>query len=119
MRKCQENEDYNTISTFCECKANLTRVGTDCVICSGYTKFGQCLTCPDNSVFIKDTCICNQGYISDSTGKCVVCSALSDTFLLNNRCVVCPNTKIYNSSLGVCVCPPGKDESGSSCVARC
>lgn len=39
--------------------ANLTRVGTECVICSGYTKFGQCLTCPVNSILVKDTCICN------------------------------------------------------------
>jgi len=118
--KCNINEIYNPTTTLCDCKTGLNRIGGVCVICAIGSVYyqGACISCPLNSQFISGICQCNSGYIKN-TNYCIRCDSLPNTYFINNYCVSCPTTRIYNTNSNQCECPFGKTLSGNKCISSC
>ena len=85
-----------------------------------YLVNGICSTCPLNAENTPSGCQCKRGFIKNNGGSCVICSSLSNAFLINGFCAQCPHSQMtYNPTLKVCECPLGWNIKGGKCIQNC
>ena len=70
------------------------------------------MNCGNNAVSIGSICQCKSGYGIGKNGECVECEYVLDGF-----CVTCPGDREWMNNR--CVCPPGREEIGGICKAKC
>jgi hypothetical protein len=80
----------------------IIQIGCGCD--NGYYSYkNQCLQCPTTSQSINNTCLCQKGYIfNTSTGQCVTCP--EGTYELAGSCLSCPSLSTYDKANQQCVC---------------
>jgi len=116
IKKCANNEIFNSKSGNCDCFSGLGRVNGECQICPTGTipsTDGACGACGVNQQLIDGQCICNTGYIPNSLKICTKCSEVSGAFLVSGACAVCPGDLTYNGQK--CVCQSGFTKVGIKC----
>ena len=121
-RKCGTNELYDNNSGLCLCINGLARVNGVCTVCpSGSTPTADgssCNMCGANEEWSGGSCVCKKGYAYNSGKVCTLCSQLSNGFLINGVCSICPRGLVYIGN-NRCGCAQGKVLQGATCASQC
>ncbi|CAD8165030.1 unnamed protein product [Paramecium pentaurelia] len=137
--KCQNNGNYcldcastyvmsTSIPNTCDCPYNSIKVLTNnpincqlctqpCDTCLGTST--NCLTCLDNSLTINSSnqCVCNSGYVFDSSFHCIPCQSPCQTCSGNDtHCDTCTDSNHLINAASQCIC---KDTFYSNTVSTC
>lgn len=116
VKKCANNEVYNTKTGVCDCFVGLGKVNGTCQICpAGRTPIadGSCGSCGVNQQLVDGQCICISGFIPNALKVCTKCSDVNGAFLINGACATCPGDLVYNGQK--CACPNGFTKVGVKC----
>jgi hypothetical protein len=120
VKKCANNEVFNSASQSCVCYTGLGRTNGVCGVCAVGTipdSNGNCAGCSTNQVLYNGQCICANGYISNQYGVCTVCSQVTGAFLVGSQCATCPGNLVYDGTQ--CGCPSTQVKVGTNCVNPC
>ena len=121
-QKCGTNEEFNPATHKCGCIKGLGRISGVCTVCPPGTQAAvdgsSCSNCGPNEMLNNGLCICKQGFAHNSAKVCTACHELTNGFLINGFCSVCPKTMVVIGGRS-CGCPSGKVLKGSMCVSQC
>ncbi len=82
------------------------------------TDGNSCVGCGSNQQLVGGQCVCVPGTAFNSARVCTPCASITNGFILNNFCSVCPNGMTYNGN-GSCTCPSGQISQGGICTSQC
>ena len=145
---CIANSEYDSNQGRCVCKTGYVSSGGSCIpgqncphnsqwsvssgrcVCNSplqYVINGYCQPCPINSAFNGNECVCNQGYVKNSTtGLCdktcinatwsgTSCVCWTGYFIINGVCQKCDVNSVYSNLQLTCVCVDGYYGTWNQC----
>lgn len=89
---------------------------------NGYIVSGICVICPVNSQLINSQCVCNPGFVNETTNNPRgICIQSCVGGILNNQglCVSCPANSQWDAQTQSCTCQIGFSLVSGFCTRTC